>query len=43
LFWCDAGGGKWFTFNDASVDATGGGGGPPTSSSHAYVLLYALQ
>ena len=40
---CDAGGGKWFTFNDASVDALGGGGGPPQSSSHAYVLLYALQ
>ena len=42
---CDAGGGKWYTFNDGSVDTTGSGGagGPPQSSSHAYVLLYALQ
>ena len=39
---CDAGGGKWFTFNDASVDAAAGGA-PPRSSSHAYVLLYALH
>jgi ubiquitin C-terminal hydrolase len=38
---CDAGGGSWFTFNDANVNTSAGGA--PQSSSHAYVLLYALK